>query len=687
MSGQVRLDRDGEIAIITIDNPPVNATSQAVRAGILEALGGIGDARAVVLTAAGRTFVAGADIKEFANAPLEPHLPEVVLALAGCDVPVIAVLHGTTLGGGLELALGCHMRVAMPGTKLGLPEVSLGIIPGAGGTQLLPPLAGLERALEMITGAERVGAAQALEDGIVDAISDESDPRSAGLAAARQVLETGLPDRGAGKLDGRHPDDPVFGKMAAQLEKSARGQIAPQKAIEAVRRSLDLPLAEGMAAERALFQDCRKGPQRGALVHLFFAERAATKLKDGPEPRSFDTVGVIGAGTMGAGIAMACAAAGYETVIVDRDQAALDRALTRISGSHDRAVQRGKMDAAQAEAIAGRLRIATSYDALSGAGLVVEAVFESMEVKHAVFRELDRVLPEGAILATNTSSLDIDEIGSVTARGADVVGLHFFSPAHVMKLVEVVRAKGTSEEALSTAMAFSRRIRKVPVPVGMVPGFVGNRMLFHYGREAESLLEEGATPAQVDRVLRDYGMAMGVFAVRDLSGNDVGLAVRKEWRAHYPHHPFPEVIDAVVAEGRTGQKAGKGYFDYREGDRTPHDSAEVAAIIEAVAARRGITRRKIDDDEIRDRCVLALVNEGARLIGSGAARSAGDVDVVYRYGYGFPAWRGGPMYDADQRGLAEVLARTREFHDRLGPWWEPAPLLVDLAEAGRSFTG
>jgi len=543
----------------------------------------------------------------------------------------------------------------------------------------VPRLVGVGRARAIIPAAVRVSADQALADGLIDAIASEATPREAGLAQARR-LNGKKPER-PNALAGRSEADPAFAAALARLDRSHPGQTAPRIAVEAIRAALTGALSAGLKRERALFAECVSGPQRAALVHLFFAERAATKIKQAPEPRPIAKVGIIGAGTMGGGIAMACAAVGLETVLIDRDRAAVDAALTRIRDSQARAVARGKLSEGKAASAAACLSGTTEIDALGDAGLAIEAVFESMEVKHSVFRTLDTILPQGALLASNTSALDIDRIAEATQRPEDVLGLHFFSPAHVMKLVEVVQARATSAEALATAMAFARSLRKVPVPVGMVPGFVGNRMLFHYGREAEFLLEEGASPEAVDTALTTFGMAMGPFAMRDLSGNDVGHAIRAEWRRLYSDHRFPGVLDALVEAGRLGQKTRAGYYDYAEGDRTPRPSDEVASLLTA----RAVPRREMDVETIRDRTILALVNEGARLVGDGAARRASDIDVIYRYGYGFPAWRGGPMFYAETRGLPEILDRLRAFEALHGAWWVPAPLIERCVAEGRGF--
>ena len=695
MTDAVRLELQGEIALITVNNPPVNALGHAVREGLLQAFQNAEadtQVRAVVLVCEGNTFIAGADIKEFGKPPQAPSLPEVIEVIEGCSKPSVAVIHGTALGGGLEVALGCHYRIARKDAKVGLPEVKLGLLPGAGGTQRLPRLAGVEKALDMIVSGTPISAAEAVEHNIVDEIF-EGELVGAGLAYARRMVEEGRTPRRTGEqtqgLEGADNDALIRAKHA-EVAKRMPGLFSPLRCIAAVEAATKLPLAEGLKRERELFAECLNSPQRGALVHSFFAERQAGKINDLPsdvKPRPISSAAVIGGGTMGVGIALSFANAGVPVKLLEINEDALQRGLQRARDTYAASVKRGSLTE---EAMEQRLKLVegvTEYAALADADVVVEAVFEEMGVKQQVFEQLDAVCKPGAILASNTSSLDLDAIAAFTNRPEDVVGLHFFSPANVMRLLEVVRGEKTSNEVLATAMAIGKKLKKVSVVVGVCDGFVGNRMVFQYGREAEFLLEEGATPQQVDGALRNFGMAMGPFTMRDLSGLDIGQAIRKRQRATLPAHlDFPTVSDKLCAAGMLGQKTGAGYYRYEPGNRTPLENPELATMLEAASREKGIERRELDEQYIIERTIYALVNEGAKILEEGIAQRSSDIDIIYLNGYGFPAFRGGPMFYADSVGLDKVLARVKELHARCGDWWKPAPLLEKLAAEGRTFT-
>ncbi|MCQ4286453.1 3-hydroxyacyl-CoA dehydrogenase NAD-binding domain-containing protein [Pseudomonas stutzeri] len=695
MTEAVRLELQGDIALITVNNPPVNALGHAVREGLLQAFRSAdadAQVRAVVLVCEGNTFIAGADIKEFGKPPQAPSLPEVIEVIEGSSKPSVAVIHGTALGGGLEVALGCHYRIARRDAKVGLPEVKLGLLPGAGGTQRLPRLAGVEKALDMIVSGTPIGAAEAVEHNIVDELFD-GDLREAGLAYARRMIEGGRAPRRTGEqtrgLEGADNEALIRAKHA-EVAKRMPGLFSPLRCIAAVEAATKLPLAEGLKRERELFAECLNSPQRGALIHSFFCERQAGKINDLPadvKPRAINSAAVIGGGTMGVGIALSFANAGVPVKLLEINNEALQRGLQRARDTYAASVKRGSLTEEVMEARLKLVEGVTDYAALADVDVVVEAVFEEMGVKQQVFEQLDAVCKPGAILASNTSSLDLNAIAAFTKRPEDVVGLHFFSPANVMRLLEVVRGEKTSNEVLATAMAIGKKLKKVSVVVGVCDGFVGNRMVFQYGREAEFLLEEGATPQQVDGALRNFGMAMGPFAMRDLSGLDIGQAIRKRQRADLPaDRDFPTVSDKLCAAGMLGQKTGAGYYRYEPGNRTPLENPELAPMLEAASQEKGIERRELDEQYIVERTLFAMVNEGAKILEEGIAQRSSDIDVIYLNGYGFPAFRGGPMFYADSVGLDKVLARVKELHARCGDWWKPAPLLEKLAAEGRTFT-
>ncbi len=681
----------GDIGIVTIDNPPVNALSHAVRVGIRAAIRQAqSDAsQAILIRCAGRTFVAGADIREFGRPPAEPWLPELLDEVESSRKPVIAALHGTALGGGFELALASHYRIAARDAWVGFPEVKLGLLPGAGGTQRTPRLAGVRAALDLMTGGEAIGASAAAEAGLVDEVAT-GDLHAASLDYAQRLAAERAGCRRSSALAVPKVDAGVFDDYRATLARRARGQLAPQKIVDCVEAALRLPYPEGMKFEREAFIVCMASPQSAGLRHMFFAEREAAKvvgLAADLLPRDLCITAVIGAGTMGSGIATSFATAGLEVVLLEVGEEALARGLQTIARNYADGVKRGKLTEEEAVAARGRIRGTTSYEELAEADLIVEAVYESLSLKQDVFEILDSVARKGAILATNTSYQDVNRIAAVTRRAEDVLGLHFFSPAHIMKLLEVVRADKTSDEVLATCLALAKRIRKIPVVAGVCYGFIGNRMLQHYGREAQLCLIEGATTDSIDTAMEQWGMAMGPMRVFDLAGLDVGYKARQGLKPEQRGDPRAyRIADALVEMGRLGQKTGAGFYRYDPASRAHAADDEVRVLVEREAAALGVRRRQLEPSEIVDRLVYALINEGFRIVEDGTAQRPSDIDVVYVYGYGFPAWRGGPMFYADQVGLGVVHSRICEFRDRFGAAnWTPAPLLETLARDGRSL--
>lgn len=646
----VSVETRGNVAIVTIDNPPVNAASQAVRAGLLEAIASTeadGAVRAVVLRAVGRTFTAGADVREFVKPPLEPHLPDVILALEGASKPWVAALHGSALGGGLEIALGCGYRVADGATHLGVPEVTLGLIPGAGGTVRLPRLIDPTEALQLIAGGKPVTAQKALALGLIDGIV-QGDVTDHAVKLARDVPAT--PPVPLSQRDPRVRTDPeAWDKAKSAISARARGAHAPIAAIEAVEDALNLPARQALATERARFMALKSDAQSAALRHIFFAERSTAKLdviKDvAPQPLS--TIGVVGGGTMGAGISAACLLTGLSVVLVERDEAARDAGSGRVADILAGSLKRGLIDQATHEAHLGRLRTATRYDALGEADLVIEAVFEEMEIKHQVFAELDRHVRPDAVLASNTSYLDINEIAARTRHPSRVIGLHFFSPAHIMKLLEVIVTDAATPSALATGFALGRRLGKIAVPAGVCDGFIGNRIMSAYRRACEYMVEDGALPWDVDAAMRRFGFPMGLFEMQDLAGLDISWAMRKRQTAtRDPAMRYVALGDRLCEAGRFGRKAGKGWYDYDEGRARPSDWVE--ALILSEARGKGITRRAFAPEEIMSRIITAMQREADALLSEGIARRGADIDVVMVNGYGFPRWRGGPCFMQSQ---------------------------------------
>ncbi len=693
MTSPVSYELIGGIGVITVDNPPVNALSHAVRHGFEDAIRTAQQdaSEAVLVACAGRTFIAGADITEFGKPPQEPYLPDLCNTIEASSKPVIAALHGTALGGGLEVALACHYRCAVPGAKVGLPEVKLGLLPGAGGTQRLPRLVGASAALDMMTSGNPVAAHEAAGLGLVDRIV-EGELRDAALAWCRELVEQGAAPRKTSELAVKRVPEGAVDEFRNALAKRTRGQLAPQKIVDCVEAALRQPFAEGLRIEREAFMECMQSPQSAALRHMFFAEREAAKVRglaqDTPL-REIGKVGIIGGGTMGSGIAMNFANAGMHVALLEIDDEALTKGLGIIDRNYQGGVRRGKLTEAQALECRGRIAGTTDYGSLADADLVIEAVFENLELKQEVFAKLDAACRQGAILATNTSYQDVNTIAAVTRRPQDVIGLHFFSPAHIMKLLEVVRAEQTADDVLATCLALAKTIRKTPVVSGVCYGFIGNRMLGHYAREAQLCVIEGATPEQVDSAMEEWGMAMGPLAVFDLAGLDVGYKARQGLPESERGDPRAfRVADALVEMGRLGQKTGAGFYRYDPDTRQRSGDPEVLALIEREAAALGVEQREIETQEIVDRLLLALVNEGINILDEGIAQRPGDIDVVYVYGYGFPAWRGGPMHHADAVGLAQVHDRVCEFRQRFGPRnWTPAPLLERLVEAGETLAG
>jgi 3-hydroxyacyl-CoA dehydrogenase len=697
MSDLIQLTKDNDIAIITINNPPVNALSPGVPEGISDAIDQIekdGSVRAAVVIGGGRTFVAGADIKEFikmtsGKGQRGPGLLPLLLKIENCSKPVVMAIHGTALGGGLELAMSGHYRVTSPSAQVGQPEVKLGLIPGAGGTQRLPRLAGVATALEMCTGGNPVKAQDALKTGIVDQLI-EGDLLAGTVAFAREKAAKPAPksrERNQ-KLGTPEQNAPIFAAARETVRKKQRNLIAPLAAIDAIEAATQLPFVQGCEVEAKLFIDCLYSDQSKALIHVFFGEREVARIPDIPKDTPIlpvSSAAVVGAGTMGGGIAMVFANAAIPVLLKDTDQSALDRGLANIQKNYASSVKRGRLTQ---QAVDERLKLiqpTLSYKDFSGVDMVIEAVFEGMALKKEVFAEFDRVCKAGAILASNTSTLDIDEIASATSRPASVLGTHFFSPANVMRLLEIVRGKASSKEVLATGMQLSKKLGKVGVLAGNCRGFIGNRMFHPYMREATFLVEEGASVAAVDRALYDFGMAMGPLATGDLAGLDVGWRIRKEYRhLEKPGVRQPFAGDRLCEMGRYGQKTGAGWYKYDE-SRTTIPDPEIAALIRKWSAEQHIPQRQISVQEIVDRCIYALVNEGARLLEEGIALRAVDIDIVYLNGYGFPAYRGGPMWYADTVGLKKVHDRIREFESAHGELWEPAPLLKQLVAEGRTF--
>ena len=682
-----QLRTDGRVAIVSINFPPVNALSAAVRDGIHGAMQAAQQnpaIDAIVLICEGSTFIAGADITEFGKPPSGASLGEVQRIIEESPKPVVAAIHGTALGGGLEVALVCHWRMAVPSARLGLPEVNIGLLPGAGGTQRLPRIVGVEKALEMMTSGNHVKAAEALESGLVDELAPEGDLQAAAVAFAQRVVAEKRPLRKVreqnDKVLAARGQPALFEKFRTANARKFRGLEAPEKIIQCVEAAVNLPIEEGLQLERKLFVELMQGPQSAALRYYFFASRQAWQVpglaKDAPL-LPVETVGILGAGTMGAGIAMNFLNAGIPVHIVETRQEALDRGLKTIRTNYENTAKKGRLQVGDIEKRMALLTGSLDMQQLADVDLVIEAVFENMDVKKDIFKRLDQTCKAGAILASNTSALDLNEIASATSRPESVIGLHFFSPANVMKLLEVVRGKHTSDSVIATSMQLAKRIGKVAVLVGVCPGFVGNRILGQRQREANALIMEGAMPWAVDRVLYQFGFPMGPFAMSDLAGLDLGWSKEKS---------SSSTLREVLCEmDRRGQKTGAGFYDYDE-KRTAVPSQLVEQTIADFAKKKGFSTRAVSDEEILERCIYPMINEGAKILEEGMALRASDIDVVWVNGYGWPIYRGGPMFYGDQVGLDKVLAKMQEFEQKLGPQFKPAKLLEELANSGRKFS-
>src|SRR5687768_5553119 len=684
----VDLDRRGRVAVVTVNNPPVNALSQHVRQGLDEGLKkAIADpaVSAIVIACAGRTFIAGADITEFGKPPVAPSLHTVLDVIESSPKPVIAAIHGTALGGGLEVTLACHYRVGVKDARFGLPEVKLGLLPGAGGTQRLPRVVGVEKALSMMVSGDPIRAEEALKHGLLDEIVD-GDLTAAGVAFAEKVLNDRRPLKKIRDLDDKlaavRNKPEVFAEFRKSVARQTRGFRAPENIVKAVEAAVSLPFDAGIKRERELFAELMSSPESKAQRYFFFAEREAAKIPDVPAdtpPKEVKKAAVIGAGTMGGGIAMNFVNVGIPVTVVEVKQEALDRGLSVVRKNYENTASKGRMTMQDVEKRMGLLTGTTDFEAVKDADIIIEAVFEEMPIKKEVFARLDALAKPDAVLATNTSTLDVNEIASATRRPERVIGMHFFSPANVMRLLENVRGARSSKTTVATAMAVGRRINKVPVLVGVCYGFVGNRMLHQRGREAEKLILEGALPHQVDKVLYDFGFPMGPFAMSDLAGLDVG------WRIRKGRGVRSEVADRICELGRFGQKTGAGYYTYGA-NRTATPDPDVEKIIVDISTRLGITRRAISDEEILQRLLYPMVNEGAKILEEKIAIRASDIDVIWVYGYGWPVYRGGPMFWADQIGLKAVRDRMLQLQKATGDaFWTPAPLLSRLADQGKGF--
>jgi 3-hydroxyacyl-CoA dehydrogenase len=686
--------RDG-IAVITLNNPPVNGLGNALRAGIAEGLEKADsdpDVKAVVLIGSAKAFSGGADIREFNKPVTKPNLPEVNDLQDSMQKPLVAAIGGFALGGGLELALACHYRIALEKSLLGLPEVKLGILPGSGGTQRLPRIIPVHEAARMMILGDPIPAPKAKELGLVDEIVS-GDLLEAGIAYAQKLVAAGKGPRRIRDLPPKIEGDQkaLLEAVPEQAARSAGGNPAPAEIAKCIHAAVTLPFDEGRKVERERFEYLVNTVESKALRHMFFAERQTAKIPDVPEStptREIKKAAVVGAGTMGGGIAMSFANAGIPVVITDVSQEALDRGMKRIRDNYEATVKRGRLKREDMEKRFALIQPSTDLNAARPADIVIEAVFERMDVKQDMFKKLDAVMKPGAILATNTSTLDVNKIAEVTKRPQDVIGTHFFSPANVMRLLEVVRGAKTAKDVLATTMKLGKKLKKVPIVSGVCDGFIGNRMLERYTQQAGFLLDEGASPQQVDAALQKWGLAMGPFTMSDMAGNDIGWDVRKRRYYEKPDMAYSKFADKVCELGRYGQKTGKGFYRYEPGNRKPLPDPEVEALLDNYRKENGLQPRKISDEEIVERCIYALANEGARILEEGIAQRASDVDMVYLAGYGFPAHRGGPMFYADTVGLDRVLKAIEGFQKGyLGNQWQPAPLLVKLAREGKRFNG
>lgn len=683
-----------DIGIIRINNPPVNALSQSVRSGLMQCLEMAQNdiSKAIIIICEGRTFIAGADIFEFDKPPQKPSLPEVLSKLDNSNKFIIAAIHGSALGGGLETALACHYRCAVKSAHVGFPEVKLGLIPGAGGTQRTPKLCGVEAALDLMTSGTSISAVKAFDIGLIDKIINPENLLESAIEYAKNLISKNVPLKRARDItfNNNSATGDFLESYRVKLAKKMRGQTAPQYIITAVEASLNLTFDKGMEEERKLFTLCRNSEQSSAMRHMFFAERQSSKIngfsKD-VKPREIKSVAIIGAGLMGGGIAMNFASAGLPVKILEINQDNLNKGLATIYKNFDKSAQKGRISIDQAQKTKSLISGTTSYDGLSDVDLVIEAVFESMDVKKQVFKKLDEVCKAGAILATNTSYLDVNEIAVITKRPQDVIGLHFFSPAHIMKLLEIVRADKTADDVIETTMKLARKIKKAPVLSKVCYGFIGNRMLRQYQREVQMCIFEGANPDQIDRVMMDWGMAMGPLMVADMAGLDISYKARKVLTDEEKGDPKGyRIADVLVEMGRLGQKTGMGYYKYDPDSRARSADPEVIRIIDDEAKKMGITRKQISDKEILNRLTLAWINEGFKILDEGIAQRPSDIDVVYCFGYGFPIYRGGPMFFADSVGLTKIydnICKYRQLHGDM--YWTPSPLLERLVNENTSL--
>lgn len=682
----VSIEINGSVGLIALDNPPVNAASHAIRSGLwqaVETLQQTDGIEVIALYAKGRTFIAGADIREFGKPPLDPWLPELCNFIESASRPIVCVLHGTTLGGGLEVAMSCHARVALTGSKVGLPEVTLGILPGAGGTQRAPRLAGIATALDMITSGKPMGADEALANGLIDRIV-EGDPRDVALSSAKDLLAGNLPNRKTGDLTAE-PDPAAIEAMRAKLAKSQPLLFSPHKCVDAVE-ACHLPIRDGMKEERRLYEECMASPQRAGLIHAFFSERAVTKIPEATATaREINSVGVIGGGTMGSGIATAILLAGLPVTLTERDQDGLDRGVATITRNLDGAVKRGKLsEAGRDDILAAKLGTSTDLAALSDADLVIEAVFEDMGVKRDIFQTLDKVCKAGTVLASNTSYLDINEIAATTSRPQDVIGLHFFSPAHVMRLLEVVVADKTGDDVVATGFALARKLKKIAVRSGVCDGFIGNRIMTFYKKAADYMMMDGASPEQIDTAMRGFGFAMGPYQVADLAGLDISWAANKRRAATRPaEERYIPIADRLCENGWFGRKTGQGFYIYD--DKGSRPNPEALAIIDAEREKAGVTPRNFTEDEIVNRFMTAMISEAVRVLEEGIALRPIDIDAVFLNGYGFPRFRGGPLHTADVIGAGELVRRIEEYAKEDAYYWKVPALLRQIAETGGTF--
>lgn len=688
---QTRLD--GEVLVVTVNNPPVNALGQAVRAGLLAAVEqAAADAavKALLIVGEGKAFIAGADIREFGKPAMPPSLPEVCNAIEASGKLVVAAIHGAALGGGLEIALSAHYRLALPKAQLGLPEVNLGLLPGAGGTQRAPRVMGVKAATELMLSGKHLNAKAAVAAGLVDKLVEGDDALAAGLAYTRELLAAGGAVR-------RTRDIEIADKMAAladlealaiETAKKARGLFSPMKIIECAKAAVELPFEQGLAKERELFLQCLESPQRQGLIHAFFAEREVSKIPEAKAaaPRAFAKLAIIGGGTMGAGITVAALDAGFPVIMIERDAESIARGQANVEKVYNGLIAKGRMTEEGKAAIMARYTPSTSYDDLKDVDLVIEAVFEDLDVKKAVFKELDRVCKPGSVLATNTSYLDIDAIAASTSRPQDVIGLHFFSPANIMKLLEIVVPAKVSADVVATAFELAKKLKKVPVRAGVCDGFIGNRILAVYKQAADYIMEDGASPYEIDEAVRAFGYPMGPFQVTDLAGGDIGWATRKRRAAtRDPKARYVHVADRICERGWFGQKTGRGFYLYPQGARVGQPDPEVLAIVDEERAKKGVTPRKFTPEEIIRRYMASMVNEGAKVVEEGIALRPLDVDVTFISGYGFPRWRGGPLKWADMQGLDKILADIKEFEKEDPLFWKPAALLEKLVAEGKNF--